>query len=123
VLLAEDGLDNQRLIRLVLEQAGLEVEVAHDGRTAYERALAVATAGEPFDVILMDMQMPEVDGYTATSRLREAGYTGTIVALTAHAMSGDREKCLRAGCDDFASKPIDRAALVGLLRAHLRKGS
>ncbi|MGH7341355.1 MAG: response regulator, partial [Candidatus Rokuibacteriota bacterium] len=100
---------------------GFGVEIAPDGQRGCELALAALEAGEPFDVILMDMQMPEVDGYTATARLREAGYTGTIVALTAHAMSGDREKCLRAGCDDFASKPIDRAALLALLRAHLVK--
>ncbi len=121
VLLAVDGLDNQRLIRLVLERAGLRVEVANDGRMAYERALAAAAAGEPFDAILMDMQMPDLDGYAATSLLREAGYPGPILALTAHAMSGEREKCLRAGCDDFASKPIDRDRLVALVRAHLPK--
>jgi PAS domain S-box-containing protein len=121
VLLAEDGVDNQRLIRLLLEQAGLRVEIADDGRMAYERALAAAAAGEPFDVILMDMQMPDLDGYGATSLLREAGYAGVIVALTAHALAGDREKCLRAGCDDFASKPIERDRLVALLRGHLGK--
>ena len=115
VLLAEDGVDNQRLIRAVLAPRVSEVAVAENGQAALEQAWAAEAAGEPFDVILMDMQMPVLDGYEATRRLRRRGYRGAIVALTAHAMEGDRERCLAAGCDEFASKPIDRRALLELL--------
>ncbi len=115
VLLAEDGPDNQRLISFVLSKAGAQVTVAENGRIAYEKARQAADANEPFDVILMDMAMPVLDGYEATRKLRNDGYTGVIVALTAHAMDGDREKCIRAGCDGYATKPIDRSELVAMV--------
>ncbi len=115
VLLAEDGPDNQRLITFLLRKAGAEVTVAENGLTAHHLALAAHAMGSPFDVILMDMQMPVMSGYQATGKLREAAYSGPIIALTAHAMSDDREKCLDAGCDDFATKPVDRKKLVSLV--------
>jgi two-component system CheB/CheR fusion protein len=119
VLLAEDGRDNQRLISMVLKKAGVDVSVAENGQVALESALAARDEGNPFDVVLMDMQMPVMDGYTATERLRESGYRGAIVALTAHAMEGDEQKCLAAGCDDYATKPIDRPRLLAAVRRFL----
>lgn len=112
VLLVEDGADNQRLISFVLKKAGVDVTLADNGQIGLEKALANHEAGTPFDVILMDMQMPVLDGYSATARLRAEGYTRPIIALTAHSMSHDRDKCLTSGCDDYAAKPIDRRELL-----------
>jgi len=121
ILLAEDGVDNQRLLDRILRGAGAEVTLADDGARARDLALAAREAGSPFDVIVMDMQMPVMDGYEATRRLREASYEGPILALTAHALVSERERCLAAGCDDFDTKPIDRARLFAKLHALTEK--
>ncbi|MEP7121900.1 MAG: PAS domain S-box protein [Byssovorax sp.] len=111
VLLAEDGQDNQVLISRLLQSWGVEVSLVDNGRAAATQAMSALTAGRPFDLILMDMQMPEMDGYGAAAQLRAGGYRGKIVALTANAMTGERERCLLAGCDDYLRKPIERAAV------------
>ncbi|MBI3203533.1 MAG: response regulator [Myxococcales bacterium] len=119
VLLAEDGHDNQILLSTHLRRAGAEVAIAGNGREAVEQALAGLAEGRPFSVILMDMQMPELDGYGATAKLRSKGYSGWIVALTAHAMATDRERCLAAGCDDYLTKPINRDLLLSTVHRYL----
>ncbi len=123
VLLVEDGVDNQRLIRLLLAKLGLEISICENGEEGVERALLAREAGTPFDLILMDMQMPVMDGYTATRLLRSRGYTGSIVALTAHAMHSERGRCVSAGCDDFATKPVERERFFALLARYLRAKS
>ncbi len=91
-----------------------EVEVAENGRVACDMVMAAAARGSPFDLILMDTQMPELDGYDAARKLRVSGITTPIIALTAHAMDTDRAKCLAAGCNDYATKPINRARLLAM---------
>jgi CheY-like chemotaxis protein len=123
VLLVDDGQDNRRLITRMLCRAGAAVTVAENGEMAVELALGASNtesaksgcAPPPFDVILMDMQMPLLDGYAATARLRAGGLRTPIIALTANAMQSDREKCLAAGCNEYAAKPIDRPRLCDLV--------
>lgn len=119
VLLAEDGPDNQRLILLLLQQSGLTVDLAENGRIACEKALDSETRGRPYDLILMDMQMPDWDGYEATRWLRQNGWRRPVIALTAHAMADDRQRCLESGCDDYLNKPIDRIKFLATLGRHL----
>jgi PAS domain S-box-containing protein len=120
ILLVEDGPDNQRLISFLLKKAGAKVVVAQNGQEAVDKALTAAadqkTDGQvpepPFDLILMDIQMPVMDGYEAARQLRRGGFAGPIIALTAHAMPQDVRRCTDAGCDFHLSKPIDRRVLI-----------
>jgi signal transduction histidine kinase len=117
VLLVEDNALNQAFGRKLLERLGLTVEVAPNGAVAVEK---VAAGG--FDLVFMDCQMPVMDGYEATGHIRQLGGTCTglpIIAMTAHAMPGDREKCLAAGMDDYIAKPVDGASLTAILNEWL----
>jgi CheY-like chemotaxis protein len=107
VLLAEDSVDNQTLVTRFLKLAGASVDIASDGKEATQKAKK-----DHYDVLLMDLQMPVMDGYEATSQLRKDGYRGKIVALTAHALSEERERCLKSGFDDHISKPVNRDLLI-----------
>jgi signal transduction histidine kinase/CheY-like chemotaxis protein/HPt (histidine-containing phosphotransfer) domain-containing protein len=114
VLLAEDGLDNQRLLAAYVRQAGLEVDVVGNGELAVQAAL-----GKPYELVLMDIQMPLMDGITATRLLRQRGYRGTIVALTANVMQSDVLSYRLGGCDDVLAKPVDRDRFYNVLRRHV----
>jgi len=114
ILLAEDNEVNQRLARVILEKAGHAVVTADTG----EEAVA-AWQTQRFDVILMDVEMPVMDGFAATSAIRSretADDRVPIIAMTAHAMSGDRERCLAAGMDAYLTKPIRAADLLAMVR-------
>ncbi len=119
ILLAEDGEDNRRLITYHLSRAGAEVTVVENGRLALDLIEAAPRDGRQFDLLVTDMQMPIMDGYTLARSLRKLGHTIPIIALTAHAMAEDRQKCLEAGCDDYATKPIDRVRLIAVCRSLL----
>ena len=120
-LLAEDNPVNRWFLETILRRAGATIDVAENGVSVLEKVSAsMERNGDSdssirgYDLILMDMQMPVLDGYEATRRLREQGYKGPILALTAHAMAEDRKKCLEAGCSDYATKPIAKSQLLKL---------
>jgi CheY-like chemotaxis protein/HPt (histidine-containing phosphotransfer) domain-containing protein len=113
--LVEDGETNRELIKLVLSEAGATVVCAENGKLGLEAATC-----ESFDLILMDIQMPVMDGYTATRQLRDQGCITPIIALTAHAMRGDQQKCFEAGCTDHLSKPVDIDLLLRTVADALR---
>ncbi|MBK7877416.1 MAG: response regulator [Planctomycetes bacterium] len=119
VLVIDDARDVQRLVRAFLERAGAVVEGAADGVVGLERALQRRAE---LDLVLLDMMMPELDGYEVARRLRAAGFEVPIVALTAHAHAGDEAKCLEAGCDAFVQKPIDRRVLLATCERLAREG-
>jgi len=112
ILAADDSLDNRRLLSFILKKAGADLTLVENGLECKITALDAAASNIPFDLILLDMQMPVMDGYTATRELRALGYRHPIVALTAHAMVDDRDKCIDAGCDEFASKPFNKKQLI-----------
>jgi len=118
ILLVEDNEMNRDMLSRRLERKGYEVELAVDGRQGVDKAKTLA-----YDLVLMDMSLPEIDGWEATRELRSDPATKSlpIIALTAHAMSGDREKALEAGCDDYDTKPIELNRLLGKMEALLQR--
>ena len=114
VLVAEDSLTNQLLVKIYLEKMGIDVDIVENGELAVEKA-----KDNSYDLILMDMLMPVMDGYQATAKLKAQGCTTPIVALTANAMKGDLEKCLEAGCNEYVSKPINRNMLTKVLQRYM----
>jgi CheY-like chemotaxis protein len=113
ILLAEDNPVNQKLAALMLTKAGHRVTLAQNGREVLDKFLA---SSDRIDLIFMDVQMPEVDGLEATRRIRESGFDEIpIVAMTANAMKGDREKCLNAGMNDFVTKPIKKEIVLAMV--------
>jgi CheY-like chemotaxis protein len=116
ILLAEDEPDHQQLISLMLGKIRTDVIIAENGRSAVDRALRAQEEGSPFSLILMDIRMPVMDGCQATRKLRAVGYRLPIVAMTASAMTGNRERFIEAGCNDYISKPFSESALVNLVK-------
>ena len=120
ILLVEDNALNRDMLSRRLLRSGFSVVMAEDGR----QGIASAYSEDP-DVILMDMSLPEIDGWEATRRLKSDTSTRRIpvIALTAHAMSSDRQRCLEAGCDDYDTKPVDFQRLLGKIQAALQTES
>ena len=117
ILVVDDTSANQIVIGNRLEVLGALVETAENGQVGVDKIREAETRGEPFDVILMDLQMPAMDGYKAIRRLRAFGYFKPIIAITAHTLTEDREKALDAGCDEYITKPVDFARLTGVIKA------
>ncbi|MFH1845353.1 MAG: ATP-binding protein [bacterium] len=122
VLVVEDNPAVQFYVVKFLRKFDAEVKAADNGAIGFKSALAAEICGEPYDLILMDLQMPEMDGFEAVANLRRRNYTGPIVALTANNLSGERQRCLNNGFDDYATKPIDKKVLLSLIEfLHTRR--
>lgn len=119
ILVVDDRKDIRFIAQHFLEQSGANVSVAENGQEAIRIIHQAQADAKTFDLIVMDMQMPVLDGYAATRKLRKSGFNQPIVALTAHAMSGDRQRCLDAGCTDYLTKPLDRSVFVNLIASHM----
>lgn len=112
ILIVDDRRDIRFLSQTFLSEAGARVSEAEDGQVAIDLVQRALGNGNPYRLILLDMQMPRMDGYETAQELRRLGFTGPIIALTADAMQGDMDRCLAAGCNDYLSKPIDRQAML-----------
>lgn len=121
LLIVDDSPENQEVLRFLLEESGAEVETADDGQSGVETVLAAKRNGRAFDAILMDMNMPVLDGYEATRRLVAAGIEEPVIALTALALSGDEERCREAGCSGYISKPVVPSLFFETISRHLAR--
>lgn len=119
VLVVDDLPDIRHLIGEIMSNAGARVSYAGDGEESIHRVAEFCRADDPLDLIIMDMQMPAIDGLTASKKLREQGCEIPILALTAATMQGEKERCIIAGCDDYLSKPVEEAALLQCVQALL----
>ena len=117
ILYVEDTKVNQIVLSKYLEKTGARVDFADNGQIGIEKIAEAEKQGKPFDIILMDMQMPVLDGYDATRHLRGNGYSKPIISVTAHALIGDREKALEAGCNEYITKPVDFSRLIEMIHA------
>jgi len=121
ILVVDDRREVRFIAQHLLEDVGATVITAEDGEKCIEAVCEADENGDAIDLIVMDMQMPVLDGYGATKKLREMEYTNPIIALTAHAMEGDRDKCLAAGCSDYVTKPLERATFLNVIAGFLEK--
>jgi PAS domain S-box-containing protein len=119
-LVVDDAVENREVLRFLLQEAGASCDTAVNGKAGLERALAAQGAGTPFDAVLMDMNMPVMDGFEATRRLREAGLESAVIALTALALQGDEERCREVGCVAYVPKPIVPSVFYATLAEHVR---
>jgi CheY-like chemotaxis protein len=122
VLVVDDRREIRYLVRQFIEEAGGRVTTVGDAYSGFTEIQNAVKERRPFDIVLMDIQMPGLDGYEAARQLRSGGFTQPIIALTADAMKGHREQCLQAGCNDYLSKPLDRETLVGLVARYTNSG-
>ena len=123
VLVVDDRSEIRFLAKQFIEKSGASVELAVDGDDALCTIDRSERRGEPFDIVLLDMQMPVKDGYTTARELRARGFNKPIIAVTAHAMQGDRERCLEVGCNDYTPKPLEPRRLLELVAHYYRKSA
>ncbi len=121
ILLVEDNPDNQQILQYFLRESGAQVDIAANGLIGLEKIEAAQQSERPYQLILMDMQMPVMDGFTATKKIRDRGYDLPIIALTAYTMSGDEDRCMESGCNSYLGKPISQNALISTILHHTDK--